>query len=140
MITFPLESINCKPCFVRFVDMTYSNTQTCFAAPPKQNTSNTSSSSLYVIRSVIEGGTSNTMEIPPNRPLRIGLHILSQNFVFSASGQVERLTFQYPRSQSSSSLDWDLQRNKDNGNNVARSGGTRGISWLLPSGIGYDIS
>ena len=40
---FSDESRNCNPCFVRFVDITYNNTQTCFAAPPKQNTFNVSS-------------------------------------------------------------------------------------------------
>jgi hypothetical protein len=44
---FSEESRNCNPCFVRFVDITYNNTQTCFAAPPKQNTFNVSSSYAF---------------------------------------------------------------------------------------------
>ena len=56
IITCSVESKYLNPSFVRFEDNTYNNTQTYVAAPPKQNTFNTSSSYDYTHQIPQKGG------------------------------------------------------------------------------------
>ena len=140
MTTCSMASRNCNPCFVRLLDITYNNTHTCFAAPPKQNMFNTSSSWTFASATQEERNTSKRTYIHPNLPLSTALRIFFQNPNLSDSGQDDKSTFQYPRSQSITSRDCDLQRKMDTGNTFWRSGGMRLISSLFTLGIGYEIS
>jgi len=84
-------------------------------------------------------GTSKRIYIHPYRPPCTAFRNFFQKSSLWSSRQDDRLTFQYPRSQSNKSRVWALRRYRDRGS-CARCGGRRGILSLSTRGIGNEIS